>query len=205
MYIILLSSPLLCFMAGGRGAFVFIIAVTCYLTISFYRRKSHNGNILILMAVTIGIMIYLSTTINLSETAGMQRITGHLTDDESRVGLWTKAFDCFLDSPIWGWGVGSVWWKIGFRTHNFITDLMVEAGLLGVLLTIFVYYKGYLKLYYAFKMDNSYLFFILVFLGALVQCMFSGYWFGEFRIFMMMSIAFIINSRTLQRTKKVSK
>ena len=79
-----------------------------------------------------------------SEDASMQ--SGGVTDQQDqltagRVWIWTQLLPEFLDSPIWGSGVGSTAWSTMVKNglyinhpHNLYLRILLDMGVLGMLL-----------------------------------------------------------------------
>ena len=193
----------LCLMGGGRGAFIYIILITVYLVWLMY--KTHRGNrlhVIVLVVAIAVIFVFLSNRFGIFDSSGMARVTQHLTEDDTRKNLWKSAIDYFNESPLWGWGLGSIWWTVGFYSHNFLTDLLAETGLVG---TIIVVYTLWLILYRLFKMyknDKSIVFVILVFLGSLIQVTFSGYWIAAHQLFFAFGFVFAIDRKRINTRYK---
>lgn len=194
MMLTMFANALFCLFGGGRGAFVYIVFITIFLIWKLYESyKNYRGHItLILIAVAI-LFLLLSDKLGLWDSAGVLRVVEHLTDDDSRRDLWKVALDYFLQSPIFGWGVGSIWWTVGFYSHNFITDLLAETGIIGTIIVVKILFTIFIRLYKRFKIDKSIIFILLVFLGTMVSVTFSGYWIASHNLFFAFGFVYAYN------------
>lgn len=175
-----------CIVGGGRGAFVYIVFITAYLVWRILHQKGRNNvGTVILLIVAAVVMAFLAMKLDIFESVGFTRVSGSLTEDEYRMEFMRKALAAFGDSPIIGHGVGSIWWEVGFYSHNIVTDLLVETGIIGTLIAVYVLMKITVSLMKSSKYDSLDMFMLVVFLGALVHDTFSGYWIASSKFFMM--------------------
>ncbi len=190
MFALIVYCPAICLLSGGRGAFVFIL-FSALLTIYLLRKRRvlNSIQIFIIFVVLAGIFLYVFSSLGISETKGFNRITERLTDSSSRDILYEKAIDAFFDSFGIGHGVGSVWWTVGFYSHNMFTDLLSEIGLLGTLFFSSILYKTGKRLLVFGMQESFYMFVLLIFAKAFVQGMFTGYWISN--SYLWFGIAFV--------------
>ena len=113
---------------------------------------------------------------NVMESVGMLRVMGKLTEDDNRMRLYESAYNAFMDSPLYGNGLGSVWWTIGFYSHNMLLDLLSEGGIIWTLIIFSLLIRTIIKLYRYGRIDRVFLFFLIVMIGSLVRITFSSYW-----------------------------
>ena len=193
MLLTMFASALFCLFGGGRGAFVHVAFITLFLIWSLYGSyKKHRGRITLILAAIVLVFVFLSEKYGVWDSAGVLRVMGHLMDDDSRRGLWKVALNYFSQSPIYGWGVGSIWWTVGFYSHNFVTDLLAETGIIGTIIVVKIICSIFVRLYTLFKIDKSIIFIFLVFLGALVSVTFSGYWIASHNLFFAFGFVYAI-------------
>lgn len=193
MLFIMLYCGMVCLVSGGRGAFVFIIFISMIFS-CIYLRNSRNHRIRkVTVLILIGaIVFWLINHFDVMESAGMQRVMDRLTEDSQREMLYHRAYETFMMSPILGNGVGSVWWTVGFYSHNMILDFLSEVGLFGTVIVIIILAKTAQKLYTLSKMDYLFLFFLIVMIGALVRLMFSSYWVSSIKLFFVCSLTYCL-------------
>lgn len=191
MLFIMFYCGMVCLVGGGRGAFVFILFISillCYINIK--NRKKHRLKTIAVLILLGTIVFWIISRFNIMESVGMQRVMYKLIEDSHREFLYHKAFDSFVASPIIGNGVGSVWWTVGFYSHNMILDFLSEVGVLGTLIVIFLLAKTAFKLYTLSKSNHLFLFFLIVMMGALVRLQFSGYWVSAIKLFFVCSLIY---------------
>jgi len=181
-----------CLTGGGRGAFAFMICVTAYIIYDLYNSGKINPDYLSYFIIaTIILFIILANFIDITGSAGYSRITHKLFVDENRRELWTKAMNAFSDSPIWGHGLGSIWWTVGYYSHNIFTDLLAETGVIGTLIGVCILWKVTSYLYYLIKNEQKYVLIMIVFLSGMITSLFSGYWFTMGSLFLVTAFAYV--------------
>ena len=177
-------------LGGGRGAFVYLVLIALYMIYRITKEKGGGAkfkNVLLLL-VAAGVLVYLASRFNIIKSAGASRLIerlGTIDEGEARFDSWNDAIRAFYDSPILGHGIGSVWWTVGFYSHNMLADLLAETGLLGTTIVVSVLGNIFIR-----QSRNSYsggldMFLFLVFLGALVHDAFSGYWISSPKLFLL--------------------
>ena len=186
-------------LAGGRGGMLDYIAL---LLVSFwlFQKKPANGmdkaikSFLIILAVFISfiVIIFLVARSNIA-SSGFGRIVGFFNGngDSVRSSLYRGAFESFFRSPIIGHGIGASFYEVGFYTHNFITDLLVETGLTGTVIAIVLIFKALRYELNIIKDDFSNSLWLLLLVNAMVHYSFSGYYLAAFEpvwlIFMLLT------------------
>lgn len=191
MFVLIFVCAAGCLVSGGRGAFVYMILITGYMFCKLIRRRG-RGRAKYYVALVIGVIgsIYFANKFGLFDTAGFSRIRGSFMADESREELWKKAITAFVKSPLFGNGLGSVWWTVGYRSHNFLTDLLCEAGALGSFVALFILFTGLCRLIKWSKTSVFDFFLLVVMLGSLVNDMFSGYWISSYKMFLVLGYVY---------------
>ena len=121
----------ICVLSGGRGGLLLaIILIALYIILQF--RKS----ILILIPVCLVGFVFLFVPIPGIENESISRslsVFSGVSIDEIRVDLQSQAISFFLRKPIFGNGIGSVFYLVGIYSHNFMTDILCETGIVGFL------------------------------------------------------------------------
>lgn len=192
----MLFSVMICLTAGGRGGFVFIVAISMFL-LYYYIKSSKRSRIKALVVVTILILLlfYLIGRFNVMESAGMARVMDKLTEDDNRMWLYQRAYNAFLEAPILGNGVGSIWWTVGFYCHNMFLDILAEMGATGCLFFLYIIIGTIWKLFKSAKAHPIYILLFIVFSGGLVYQMFSGYWVSAIKLFFVCSFVISLPKR----------
>lgn len=187
----------ICLMGGGRGAFVYIVFITIFILFYYLiSSKRHRMRAIIIIFSLAVVSLFVISSLGILQSDGMERVTEKLTDDNTRLELYWSAFDSFLSSPLFGWGVGSIWWTVGFYCHNAILDIMAETGIIGTLFLLSIVWRTLLKLYSLSHTDKVYLFFFLVMVGNLVNYMFSGYYIAAYKTYFVCSLVYCLPKKT---------
>ena len=194
---------LVCLMSGGRGGFVLIVFDAVFL-LYLYNPNNSKGRIRVYMfLIFASILIYfLLSYFDVLNTAGMQRVLLNLTEDSSREDLYQNAFDAFLSSPIIGNGAGSIWWIVGFYSHNIILDWLAEVGLLGTLLFVVLLIRTFWELMKKVKIEPAFVLYLMIFVNNIVFYSFSGYWVGAMKLFFICAFVFCLRHRDTEREYK---
>lgn len=199
MAVDMLFCVIVCLLGGGRGAFVYMVAITLFLLFYYLKSsKKHRGHAFIIISALVITALYFIVNLGITQSAGLERVTGTLTDDNTRLELFNSAFDAFLTSPLFGRGVGSIWWTVGFYSHNEILDLLAETGLIGTIFLLSIVWRVTIKLYRLSNIDKNYLFILLVMTGVLMNCMFSCYYIAALKIYFVCSLVYCLPGRSKQ-------
>ena len=179
-------------MGGGRGAFVYLFVITIFLMFQIFSRGKGGMRIfnLLLLVGAVVTMTLLANRLNVFNTVGAERVIDTLTTDEYRVKYWRDALNVFGESPLWGHGVGSIWWTVGFYSHNIVTDLLAETGIIGAGIVLFIIVSCFVS---GIKRSRHYsldLFMLIMFAGVMTEVSFSGYWISSPKIFLMFGYVF---------------
>ncbi len=172
---------------GGRGAFVNLLVATAFIVFRVFQRSTGKMGIkyIIMLAGAITVMIYLAVHYGIFDSAGALRVAGSLTVDEGRAELRRLALVSFGKSPLIGHGVGSIWWEVGFYSHNLIADILCETGFLGALVIIVTLAIIFFRLARGSKVNSLDFFLLLIYMGHMVHDMFSGYWISSPALFLV--------------------
>lgn len=175
-----------CILGGGRGAFVYIVAITAYLIYRIFKRggKSNTKYILLVLGGVL-VMVYLAHHFNIFSSSGFMRVADSLTSDDIREENVRKAMTAFKESPIIGHGLGSIWWTVGYYSHNMLTDLLAETGVVGTTIVVIVLLSCLFHLIKSSRINQFDMFMLILFLGALVEDTFSGYWISSSKFFLI--------------------
>lgn len=194
----MLFCALMCLVSGGRGAFVFIIMISIY--ILFTLRKSMKGHIGYFFLIITGVSVaFLSAAFyfDIWNSAGMNRVVEHLTDDTERERLYRLALQAFEESPIVGQGMGSIWYTVGYYSHNIVMDLLAETGVIGTTIFLSLLLKTFLGLYRLMRCQKIAILLSIILGGALMKNAFSGYYLNGIKLFMLVSYIYVLGkSRT---------
>ena len=183
-------------MGGGRGAMVFLVLVTLFIVYKLISiNKAHRTRFLLYIFIIGFIFAYIASVAGVWESDGFNRVATNIAHDDERTRLVSIAFKSFFDSPLFGHGLGSVWYEVGYYSHNIGLDLLVETGIVGTIIgvvIIFVMIKRMMKLC---SFDKSFIFLMIIFIESLIQGSFSGYWLNTPTLWLVFGMVFSVPSK----------
>lgn len=177
-----------CFTAGGRGGVVLALILVVYAIINSFGIKGVVASIMPgIIAINLFQTIIPIVLANLGiDNTGITRTMGILSQglvDTERNSLWLSAVEAFWKKPILGNGIGSVFYLFNSYSHNCITDILCETGLIGVIsfiIILILFIFNIRKLYYV---GSFYRFLFMVTLCGITLNLFSGYiWVNQYVI-----------------------
>lgn len=188
MLLMMFYCALVTLTGGGRGAFVFMIIITVLMALYYikYSEGQKLHSFIVIGTITV-VVIWMIEYFSVMSSAGMERVMGKLTEDYNREVLYETAYEAFLESPIIGNGIGSIWWKVGWYSHNMFLDLLVETGMIGTFIVSVFIINFLFKLNRYTHRDKFYVFLMILIMSAIVRYTFSGYWMSAVRLFMICS------------------
>lgn len=184
-------------MAGGRGAFVLGCVFTLYFALKHITFSKLISYILIGLAVLLTINAILSD--NEIFKMGFERIFNFFGNTEAigtdnRWIRWNLAWNAFTKSPVFGHGLGSVFYEVGFYSHNIFTDMLCEGGVVLFLIFIFVLMKFIRASQILITEDYRNEIIVIVFLCSFVMNSFSGYYLLDTGIWLSLTYVLCKNS-----------
>ena len=184
-------------MAGGRGAFVLGCVFTLYFALKHITFSKLISYILIGLAVLLTINAILSD--NEIFKMGFERIFNFFGNTEAigtdnRWIRWNLAWNAFTKSPVFGHGLGSVFYAVGFYSHNIFTDMLCEGGVVLFLIFIFVLMKFIRASQILITEDYRNEIIVIVFLCSFVMNSFSGYYLSDTGIWLSLTYVLCKNS-----------
>lgn len=190
IYFFIILQTITCIVSGGRGGGV-LLATNFFITLLYY---SHQRNYSLIRTVVVGVIIITSLILiirifDLNNLLGYQRIY-NISEVDNRSYLYIQAWNFFKESMIIGSGLGSVFYKLNAYSHNFILDLLLETGIIGVLLFFLILIKSSVNLLYSCKQNSNYIFFLFVLSYFVIDHLFSGYWFVSQHFWFIIAISF---------------
>lgn len=186
-------------MTGGRGAFALDVVFIVY-----FGTKVINLKQIIIYSFTILLVYILFTSIlqnNDLLSLGFGRIFNFWSDSEAvqndgRWIRWTMAWNAFLENPLLGNGIGSVFYEVGFYSHNIFYDILCEGGIIGIGVFVYILIRTALKLRCIIKNNPINEIMLVIFLCSFVNLCFSNYYLSDSG--MWMSIAYILSKPVYQ-------
>lgn len=184
-------------MAGGRGAFVLGCVFTLYFALKHITFSKLISYILIGLAVLLTINAILSD--NEIFKMGFERIFNFFGNTEAigtdnRWIRWNLTWNAFTKSPVFGHGLGSVFYEVGFYSHNIFTDMLCEGGVVLFLIFIFVLMKFIRASQILITEDYRNEIIVIVFLCSFVMNSFSGYYLSDTGIWLSLTYVLCKNS-----------
>lgn len=185
-------------MAGGRGAFV----LGCAFTLYFALKHITFGKFISYTLIAIAALTMINTILSNNEIfkMGFNRIFNFFSNAEA-IGIdnrwirWNLAWNSFLESPVFGHGLGSVFYEVGFYSHNIFTDMLCEGGLVLVSIFIFLLLKFIQASRLLIAEDYRNEIIVIVFLCSFVMSCFSSYYLSETGIWL--SLTYVLYKNTL--------
>lgn len=182
---------------GGRGAFVLLIVYVLYLLLSiiFNPHKAFTvvgGLLFILLLIS---LFGLVNRLDLSSFFdGYNRIRSFFTNldlaNDQRSHIYNTAIDIYKEKPIFGGGIGSVYYRLGSYSHNLFLDVLIDTGIVGLVIVMLVLFSFLRKARMVLKSSWEYQLPVLMFVGSFVFLMFSSnilidgcLWFGLVFVF----------------------
>lgn len=163
---------------GGRGAFVLLLVYSLFY---FLNRLSVKSILYLFGFVILAILIFDNLPIGESLDGGSNRLLSFFGDsdaikEDSRTEIYKTSFGYFLESPIWGNGLGSVWYLMGRYSHNIFLDLLLEGGLILFFIYIGILLRFCKKAKALLMIDGDVAFYLIIFIYSIVRLSFSCYY-----------------------------
>ena len=183
MLCVMIFCVIICTTGGGRGAMLFMVLVTFYLLYRLFKNNETNTLLICIGIMVVALLgIYAAIHFDVFNSVGFNRVKNGLNINNRY--FWPLAWDAFLDSPIIGHGLGSIWYMLGSYSHNLFLDLLAETGIIGttimsIFLFSFIYFIEKISTYSKFH-----LFVLLIFLKSFIMSLLSGYWIETYQFFL---------------------
>ena len=134
----------------GRGALILLVLFAVYMITSMSIKYNQNHknvlNKILLVLTFVVVFIIIKTQIadeNLADNVLLsgrmgQFIKGMLENPKeyilysARGKIYVKVLPAIKNSPIWGHGIGSVFYAADTYSHNIFLDIMCELGIIGI-------------------------------------------------------------------------
>lgn len=198
---LLIFAPFACLASGGRGGAVLLIVFVVFYFLVFIKSGLFSWwKIALILVMAFICILIVADNISLESFDGFLRITGTMTKDEGRADIYRSAINIFLDSPLWGHGLGSIWFTQGIYSHNIVLDILAETGIIGLLVIIpkllILLYRGY-----KICLRTPWLIILyLAFIKGFVMDLFSNYWLNTLPLWML--FGFIYNKKIINLYKR---
>ena len=180
-------------MAGGRGAFV----LGCVFILYFSLKHISLAKLFSYGIIAIVALILINEILSNNEIfkMGFNRIFNFFGNAEA-IGTDNRWIRCaFLESPILGHGLGSVFYEVGFYSHNIFTDMLCEGGVILMLIFIFLLLK-FIRASRALIAENyRNEIVVIIFLCSFIMSSFSGYYLSDTGIWL--SLTYVLYKKSI--------
>lgn len=176
MLFIMVLSGVLCLLGGGRGPFIFFIVLNVLFVYFYSKQYKVNAKSVTYLLVLGFALFFAADYFNVFNTVGYTRVVQNMFEDDSRNHLYMSAWNAFKDSPILGNGLGSVWWTVGWACHNMYLDILAEGGVILGAIILYYMFSSFATLWRSSIRENWIFLPFVIFLEAIVENSFSGYW-----------------------------
>lgn len=184
-------------MAGGRGAFV----LGCVFTFYFALKHITFSKLISYALIGLGVLLIINAILSNNEVfrMGVDRIFNFFGNAEAigtdnRWIRWNLAWNAFVKSPVFGHGLGSVFYEVGFYSHNIFTDMLCEGGVILVLTFVFLLAKFIQASRMLIAEDYRNEIIVIVFFCSFVMSSFSGYYLSDTGIWLSLTYVLYQNS-----------
>ena len=181
--------------SGGRGGAVLQTFAIIYILWYLYKNKYiSNYHLFLIVLVSIIVFFIIANKMNLWDSAGMGRITNSDSKGfDGRLELYDSAINYWMKSPIIGYGLGSIWYTVGFYSHNFFTDVLAEGGMIGFLIMITILFKALVRVYRFSIADQKLVLVMFYSFTGLIMLLFSTYWFDNEQFWFLMGAVWSVD------------
>lgn len=182
-----------CCMSGGRGGLVLFcvyLVVMAYVMLKFIK----VSKVKILLGSIIGVVLfsYVANRFNLWDSAGFQRSSGLLNDND-RFELWKPIWRYIENNSYLGYGLGGDYFTFGFYTHNIFIDFLLETGIIGTIILIVFFFKVYKNIFIHCWSDDIFILLMIISIYGLVMNLFSGYWITTYSHWLAIGVSMTSN------------
>lgn len=203
---------------GARGAIISLFAfISIFYIISGDKRKN---KIVRLSIISITAIVFLTSfdliidnLFNLLDTFGISSRSiermyyaefGDGDISAGRYKIYGMAFNEFLQSPIWGNGIGSFDSYKGTFPHNIFLQLMVEGGLFLVVPFTIIFIKGLTYIYKKGRNSVSGGVMLFLFCSGMIRLLFSFYLWGSHLCWLFILMVLNINCFNKNERKSIN-
>lgn len=186
-----------CFLSGGRGGLVLLVVLFIASVFMYWGKKAYK---IVVPSVIILIFIryafpFLINLLGIN-VKGIERVmdffNGGILGD-GRTGLYLESLGVFSESPIFGHGIGSIFYYLKSYSHNLFLDILSETGIVGLLLFLFVLIVFFKKIFMLYRQGSLFRFLTIMFICGFTLNMFSGYFWNNQHLWLPIAVALTIN------------
>ena len=205
-YIIVFANLFICLTSGGRGGFVaFVVVDFIIIFVGNYKKLSANQMIKsflgFLLLVALSVAVFSFTGNSRLGSIGFDRIIDFFQRgsvvDRQRTLIYANAIQTFERAPIFGHGIGSVFYESLLYSHNFFLDALIETGVVGTAAFTAIIVITIRHGWRLYKYDRKYIIWLILFFQGFASSIFSSYYLDQ--IPMYWSMAYIITKYNSQK------
>ena len=191
-----------CFLAGGRGGLVLLVVLFVASVFMYWGKKAYR---IVVPAVIILIFLRYAFPFVISllgiNVKGIERVmdffNGGLLDD-GRMSLYLESLGVFGDSPVFGHGIGSIFYYLKSYSHNLFLDVLSETGVVGLLIFLFVLIVFIKKISMFYRQGSLFRFLTIMFICGFTLNMFSGYFWNNQHLWLPIAVALTIHKNEFE-------
>lgn len=184
-------------LSGGRGGLAAFLAFVLFSFVcEIIRVRGSINSIIKTILIIICVIVLGAISIRIASgsklvTSGYSRIITLIQEHDvnGRDSIAINAINSFKSSPLFGHGLGSVFFEMGYYSHNIFLDALIEGGLIELVIVLYILFRTIKKGVYLIKYEYTECLWIFILLCDLVESLFSGYYLSLTSIFW--SVAFI--------------
>ena len=171
------------FMSGGRGGVFIAIVLLAYGILTIYGFKRAYKVVLPVAIVVLAVNLIFSPMIDRFgfSMSGLTRVLNFFSTRNSdlstlgRANLVRNAMAAFHERPVFGHGIGSIFYLIGNYSHNLFTDVLAETGVVGLIIVALIMIAFFRKIKWLYSEGSLYRFLLMVFICGITLNLVSGY------------------------------
>lgn len=104
-----------------------------------------------------------------------------------------NAMAAFHERPVFGHGIGSIFYLVGNYSHNVFTDVLAETGVVGLLIVILIMIVFLRKIKGLFAEGSLYRFLLMVFICGIMLNLFSGYLWVNQHVWLPVAVVMMVS------------
>jgi len=185
-----------CLLSGGRGGLVLFLVLFVYSFVIHYGiRKFYKillpTIIVLLIAWFLIPRIMEAFDINVKGLTRIIKFFNRGFVDEGRSNLFSQSIETFLESPLIGNGIGSIFFYLHSYSHNLFLDILSETGLIGLVFFALLLLYFIRKTILLFNQGSLYRLLTILFICGFSLNLFSGYFWVNQNIWLPFVVIFI--------------
>ena len=196
---LIISNIAMIVFSGSRGSIACIVAISMFMIWSKRKKISVLKVILILSVIIASMYLIINKAGN---SFALQRMLMVFSSDlgistSGRGIFYQMAINKFVESPIFGYGVGAYANSFGYYVypHNIILEILNDFGLIGLIVFLIFMVKTFKNLGKMLKQDKSKQFVTFLFINSFTMLMFSSSYLIDAQFWMSFVLVYAYNGR----------